>query len=159
LVSGKGAWPVVESTQLGSRMVAPVAPHAVHRGLIRSKDAVLAQLPLVPPGLDLKTARDQYEPRILPARSEGDHADVADLSLLERKARGQTLVLGVLIIALALGAVALACRKRATNGQIITVHGKNRCGQLAYYPQRNKGRLPGKRTLCNFTNWLNYCAG
>jgi hypothetical protein len=26
---------MVESTQLGSRMVAPIAPHAVHRVLVR----------------------------------------------------------------------------------------------------------------------------
>ena len=76
-----------------------------------------------------KTARDQQEPRILPARSEGDHADAVDLRLLERKARGQTLLLGVLIIALALGAVALAWSQRATIGQIITTgHGKNAAG-------------------------------
>jgi hypothetical protein len=32
----KGASPVIESTQLGSRMVAPIAPQGEHRGLIRS---------------------------------------------------------------------------------------------------------------------------
>ena len=54
---------------------------------------------------------------------------MVDLNLLERKARGQTLLLGVLIIALALGAVALAWSQRATIGQIITTgHGKNAAG-------------------------------
>jgi hypothetical protein len=96
------------------------------------ENAVRAQDMLAPADSDLtaNTDRDQPEvPRILPARSEGDHADVVDLSLLERKARGQTLLLGVLIIALALGAVALAWSQRATIAQIITtVHGKNATG-------------------------------
>jgi hypothetical protein len=41
---GKGAWPVVESTQLGSRIVAPVVPQAVHRLLVR-KTSLLAPSP------------------------------------------------------------------------------------------------------------------
>jgi hypothetical protein len=44
VVSGKGAWPVVESTQLGSRMVAPIAPHVVHRVLVRNT-SLLASSP------------------------------------------------------------------------------------------------------------------
>jgi hypothetical protein len=95
------------------------------------EDAARAQSLLVPPDSDLteRTAREQPEPRILPARSERDYADVVDLSLLERKARRRTLLLGVLIAALALGAVALAWSQRATIGQIITtVHGKNAAG-------------------------------
>jgi hypothetical protein len=55
---------------------------------------------------------------------------VVDLNLLERKARGQTFLLGVLIIALGLGAVARAWSQRATVGQIITTaHGKNAAGR------------------------------
>jgi hypothetical protein len=41
---GKGAWPVVESTQLGSRSVAPIAPHFVHRLRCRST-LLLASVP------------------------------------------------------------------------------------------------------------------
>jgi hypothetical protein len=68
-------------------------------------------------------------PRILAAASERDFADAVDLSLLEQKARRQTLLLGDLIITLALGAVALAWSQRATIAQIITtVHGKNAAG-------------------------------
>jgi hypothetical protein len=40
----EGSWPVVESTQLGSRMVAPIAPHATHRVLLRNT-LVLAPSP------------------------------------------------------------------------------------------------------------------
>jgi hypothetical protein len=98
---------------------------------VDGEDAVRAKLPLVPANLHLapKATRDQQEPRILPATSEGDHADKVDLSLLERKARGQRLLLGVLIIALAIAAVALAWSQRATIEQIITtVHAKNAAG-------------------------------
>ena len=94
------------------------------------EDVVRPQPLLVPSASDLTaTIVDQLEPRMPPARSEQDYADVVDLSPLKRKARGQTLLLGVLIIALALGAVALAWSQRATIGQIITTgHGKNAAG-------------------------------
>jgi hypothetical protein len=98
---------------------------------VDDEDAARAQPLLVPCDSDLteKTAREQPEPRIPPARSERDYADVVDLRLLERKARRRTLLLGVLITVLALGAVALAWSQRATMGQIITkVHGKGAGG-------------------------------
>jgi hypothetical protein len=97
---------------------------------IDDEHAVRVELLLGPSDLELttKTGRDQPEPRVLPARSERDSADVMDLSL-ERKARRRTLLLGVLITVLALGAVALAWSQRATMGQIITtVHGKGAGG-------------------------------
>jgi hypothetical protein len=95
------------------------------------EEGVRAQALLVPSDsvLTAKAARDQPEPRILAAAREQDFADDVDLSLLERKARRRTLLSGVLISVLALGAVALAWSQRATIGQIITtVHGKNAAG-------------------------------
>jgi hypothetical protein len=41
VLSGKGAWPVVESTQLGSRSMAPMAPHFVH--LLRCRSTLLLE--------------------------------------------------------------------------------------------------------------------
>ena len=99
---------------------------------VDDEDAARAQPLLIPSDysdLTEKMAREQPEPRILPARSERDYVDVVDLSLLKRKARRQTLLSGVLIAALALGAVAVVWSQRATIAQIITtVHGKRAGG-------------------------------
>jgi hypothetical protein len=40
--SGNGAWPMVESTQLGRRSVAPRVPHLEHRVLTRSTSLVMS---------------------------------------------------------------------------------------------------------------------
>ena len=99
---------------------------------VDDEDAARAQPLLIPSDysdLTEKMAREQPEPRILPARTERDYVDVVDLSLLKRKARRQTLLSGVLIAALALGAVAVVWSQRATIAQIITtVHGKRAGG-------------------------------
>jgi hypothetical protein len=95
------------------------------------EDPVGRQPPLVPLAADrmAKTARDDSDARVLPAWNKREYADVVDLGPVERKARRQTLLLGVLIIALALGAVALAWSQRGTIGQIITtVHGQKAGG-------------------------------